>query len=72
MRNLQNMTAPNIATSNEPDKPTNNVDQACPETGYRCYWIYCCEICNDYYCQDCYRFPEFELAQYPVENPKYE
>lgn len=41
----------------------------CEETGKRCRWVYCCEICSNSYCRDCYRSHDYVLEPYP-EDPE--
>ena len=42
----------------------------CPKTGKQCRWIYCCEICSECYCGDCYRIKDYDLEPYPEDEEK--
>lgn len=34
-------------------------EEPCDEDGKACNWIWCCEICNNIYCNKCYRDRDF-------------
>ena len=38
------------------------------DTGKGCRWIWCCDLCNDMFCQDCYRGREWGLKEYEEEQ----
>lgn len=45
-----------------------DIEAPCEDTGKGCRWIWCCELCGNMFCLDCYKSRDWDLKKYGDEE----